>query len=288
MGVLVIYILYSEVFLNLTEVFLTLTEVFPWLLLSCKANARVKLAKTGHGPHSSTLVATVLFGCYLCCSMYCLCVNVYCHRVTTQLQLINISYHISYSEVFLILAEVFPCFFLSCKANARVKLAKTGHGPHSSTLVVIVLFFCYLCCSMYCLCINVYCHRVTTQLQLINISYHISYSEVFLILSEIFPCFFLSYRANARVKLAKTGHGPHSSTLVVIVWVYVLFVCKCVLPPGDNPIAVNKYIISYHLISDVSFISSHWGGCDTAIILWFIFYSLYYFRRVRKIAKSDY
>jgi len=24
--------------------------------------------------------------------MYCLCVNVYCHRVTTQLQLINISY----------------------------------------------------------------------------------------------------------------------------------------------------------------------------------------------------
>jgi len=25
--------------------------------------------------------------------MYCLCVNVYCHRVTTQLQLTNISYH---------------------------------------------------------------------------------------------------------------------------------------------------------------------------------------------------
>ena len=36
----------------------------------------------------------VLFGCYLCCSMYCSCVNVYCHRVTTQLQLTNISYHI--------------------------------------------------------------------------------------------------------------------------------------------------------------------------------------------------
>ena len=30
------------------------------------------------------------------------------------------------------LTEVFPCFFLSCKANARVHLAKTGHGPHSS------------------------------------------------------------------------------------------------------------------------------------------------------------
>jgi hypothetical protein len=51
---------------------------------------------------------------------------------------------------------VFPCFFLSCKANARVKLAKTGHGPHSTTLVCIcvvrmllfVLFYCYFCCSM--------------------------------------------------------------------------------------------------------------------------------------------
>jgi hypothetical protein len=30
------------------------------------------------------------------------------------------------------LTEVFPCFFLSCKANTRVKPAKTGHGPHSS------------------------------------------------------------------------------------------------------------------------------------------------------------
>jgi hypothetical protein len=30
------------------------------------------------------------------------------------------------------LTEGFPCFELSCKANARVKPAKTGHGPHSS------------------------------------------------------------------------------------------------------------------------------------------------------------
>ena len=78
-------------------------------------------------------------------------------------------------------------------------------------------------------------------------------TEDFLTLTDDFPCFFLSCKANARVKLAKTGHGPHSSTLVVIcvvrllfVLFYVLFVCKCVLPPGDNPVAVNKYIISYH------------------------------------------
>jgi hypothetical protein len=77
-------------------------------------------------------------------------------------------------------------------------------------------------------------------------------TEFFLTMTEVFPCFFLSFKANARVKLAKMGHGPHSSTLVVIcvvrllfVLFYVLFVCKCLLPPGDNPIAVNKYIISH-------------------------------------------
>jgi hypothetical protein len=46
----------NEDFLNLTEVFLTLTEVFPCFFLSCRANARVKLAKTVHGPQSTTLV----------------------------------------------------------------------------------------------------------------------------------------------------------------------------------------------------------------------------------------
>jgi len=46
------------------------------------------------------------------------------------------------------LTEVFPCFFLSCKANARVNLAKTGHGPNSPKL---------LCCSMYRLFCVVLC-----------------------------------------------------------------------------------------------------------------------------------
>jgi hypothetical protein len=75
---------------------------------------------------------------------------------------------------------------------------------------------------------------------------YVLYSEVFLNLTEVFSCFFLSCKANARVKLAKTEYGSHSSTLVVICVVrllflllHVLFVCKCVLPPGDNPIVVD-------------------------------------------------
>jgi hypothetical protein len=62
--------------------------------------------------------------------------------------------------------------------------------------------------------------------------------------------------ANARVQFAKTGHSQHSSTFVIcvvlfvirvvlllIVMFYVLFMRKCVLPPGVNPIAVDN--ISY-------------------------------------------
>ena len=74
------------------------------------------------------------------------------------------------------LTEVFPCFFLGCKANARVTLAKTGHGPHSSKIVVLLYVLFVLYCSVYCLCVNVYCHRVTTQLQLTNISYHFNWT----------------------------------------------------------------------------------------------------------------
>ena len=46
-------------------------------------------------------------------SISCLCILIVCLCMTN-------------------LTEVFPCFFLSCKANARVKPAKMGHGPHSS------------------------------------------------------------------------------------------------------------------------------------------------------------
>jgi hypothetical protein len=71
------------------------------------------------------------------------------------------------------LIEVFPCFSLSCKANARVKLGKTVHGPHSSALVVICvvrLLFVLFSVLLVCKCVLYYCQRVATQLQLTNIS----------------------------------------------------------------------------------------------------------------------
>jgi hypothetical protein len=79
------------------------------------------------------------------------------------------------------LTEVFPCFFLSCKANARVKPAKTGDGRHSSYFYVVLCIVCFVSFSVLfvCICVLYYCHRVATQLQL-NISYHIIFSVRFL------------------------------------------------------------------------------------------------------------
>ena len=47
-------------------------------------------------------------------------------------------------------SEVFPCFFLSCKANARVKLTQTGHSPHSPQINCVVL--CIVCVDCIVLC----------------------------------------------------------------------------------------------------------------------------------------
>jgi len=109
---------------------------------------------------------------------------------------------------------------------------------HSELL--FVLFGCYLCCSMFYLCVNVYCHRVTTKLQLINISYHIKNSN---------DTIGNRTRDLPACSAVPQPTAPPRIVICVVrllfVLFYVLFVCKCVLPLGDKQIAVNKYIISY-------------------------------------------
>jgi len=80
----------------------------------------------------------------------------------------------------------------------------------------VILYFIVM--SIYSYCMFMYLHRA---------SWHSSAT-----LTEFFPCFFLSCKANVRVNPAKTGHGQHSSKLFVLF--YVLFVlcrsvyCVCV------------------------------------------------------------
>ena len=85
--------------------------------------------------------------------------------------------------------------FLSCKANARVKLAKSGHGPHLYRIIVFcVVLVIVLCYHLYAVLLYCYC-----------------------------------------------------VAMLLFVLSYVLIVCTVSLPAGVNPIAVDKYIISYQL-----------------------------------------
>ena len=66
----------------------------------------------------------VLFVLY---SMYCLCVNVYCHRVTTQLQLTNISYIIT-----LILLQCIHCTCVADDTHQTSTLSLLNLGSYSA------------------------------------------------------------------------------------------------------------------------------------------------------------
>ena len=81
------------------------------------------------------------------------------------------------------LTEVSPCFFLSFKANARVKPTKTGHSPHLSKIVVLFYVLFVLCRSVYCLCVNVYCTTATGFQPNCSNKYIISYHIIYHIIS---------------------------------------------------------------------------------------------------------
>jgi hypothetical protein len=72
------------------------------------------LSQTYTGPHITSVFLSLcmfrsVYSVSLCCSVYSLCVNMYWTTAT------GISGHFSTT-----LTEVFPCTFLSCKANTRV------------------------------------------------------------------------------------------------------------------------------------------------------------------------
>jgi hypothetical protein len=77
------------------------------------------------------------------------------------------------------LTEVFPCFFLSCKANARVKPQRWGTARTLPNFCVVLCIVCFVSFSVLfvCICVLYYCHRVATQLPLNMSYYHIIYQS---------------------------------------------------------------------------------------------------------------
>ena len=71
--------------------------------------------------------------------LLCLCIHTAIYDLFCTFSFHRANWHTSAT-----LTEVFPCFFLSCKENAKVKLTKMGHGPHSSYLLKCVVL-CTVC-----------------------------------------------------------------------------------------------------------------------------------------------
>jgi hypothetical protein len=89
------------------------------------------------------------------------------------------------------LTEVFPCFFLSCKADAGEEIRKDAARSalfQNFCVVLCIVCFVLFCVLFVCKCVLYYCHRrVATQLQLTNI-YHIISYHIILAAVEAIAC----------------------------------------------------------------------------------------------------
>ena len=92
-----------------------------------------------------------------------------------------------------------PCFFLSCNANARVKPAKTGHGPHSFNSCVVLCIFCVVLCIfvlfyiLFVLCRSVYFCAVLCIVCFVLFYVFLCCSVCFCVVLRIFVLFYVLF-----------------------------------------------------------------------------------------------
>jgi hypothetical protein len=208
-------------------------------------------------------LCTVCFVSF-CIPFVCICVLNYCHRAATQLQL-NISYriisyHISYHISYIIsyhkmqatrsfdMWTVFQWPRATCQEivildNAAMETSKLKCG------ILLILYNAIKCTfhlsshHLNISCWSPYNNSATNVIFLAQyftvISKHRTYREFspvsnknfFLTLTEVFPCLFLSSKANARCKTRKDGARPalfHISCYLccsVVICVVLYIVC---------------------------------------------------------------
>ena len=145
-----------------------------------------------------------------------------------------------YIYIYIYIYRFFRVFFLSCKTNASVKLAKGGTARPLPSYLLFVLFGCYLCCSMIfvlfyvlflCKCVLYYSHRLSTQLQLTNISYRIiSYHIISYIIYHI------SYRIISYILSYHIVSYHIIYHIVSYITYHISYITHC----------ISYHIISYH------------------------------------------
>jgi hypothetical protein len=165
------------------------------------------------------------------CFLFCVFSVLYC-SVTLYYSVLLFFLRVLYCSLFLhctvsacdvraaTLTEVFPCFYLRCKSNTRVWLAKTEHGTHFPNQFYIFLFLCTFLIFFIvmhgpfsvssvlfvCKCVLHYCHRVFVC------------KCVLYYCNRVFVCKCVLYYCH-RVFVCKC----------VLYYCHRVFVCKCVL-----------------------------------------------------------
>jgi hypothetical protein len=122
-------------------------------------------------------------------------------------------------------------FSFICTQSMKVKV-KVRCACDDGTYVMFMYSYCYVCSVLYILfsCAN---------------------WDSLATLTEVFPCFFFSCKANTRVYLTKWGTVRTPPNWWTVLF-YVLFICKCILYYChwvSFQLQLNIYNISYHVIS---------------------------------------
>jgi hypothetical protein len=101
------------------------------------------------------LFNTVIFIYFYCIYVFLLLCLIECLCIICMFMYLLYVYRASWHSS-ATLTEVLPCFFLGCKANARVKPAKMGHVPHFSKLFwccICIVCFVLFCVLFVCKCV---------------------------------------------------------------------------------------------------------------------------------------
>jgi hypothetical protein len=151
------------------------------------------------------------------------------------------------------LTEVFPCFFLSCKANAELKPAKTVHGQRSSKIFVLfyVLFVCVVLCIVcsvlfyvfFVLCRSVYCLFCVVLCIVCFVLFYVFFvlcCSMYCLFCVVLciVCFVLFY---VFFVLCRSVY----CLFCVVLCIVCVYMCTVLMLPGGNSIAFGKYNISY-------------------------------------------
>ena len=130
---------------------------------------------------------------------------------------------VSYGEVLVDKGALYIRVTLYCVYLIILWLFHLGISCNVFVLICTVVVLCcfVIVCVCVCVCVGfvmcvfvwvLKCVGVLVICLLCPTEVFRNLTEVFLTLTEVFPRFFLSCKANATVKLAKTWHVPHSST----------------------------------------------------------------------------